>query len=328
MKNWHEILKTSFTSVEKACDFLELPETLRSKVLLKPNFPFLLPMRLAKKMAKGTLEDPLVRQFLPLKEEQERADGFFKDPVCDTSFQKEGRVLQKYQKRALVVTTGACAMHCRYCFRQNFEYGGEKRFQSELEWLKKEPSIQEVILSGGDPLSLSNDILKYLLDQIALIPHIKRVRFHTRFPIGIPERIDEGFLDLVSESKQEIYIVIHANHPIEIDDEVAVYLKKLKRIGCTLLNQSVLLKGVNDDPAILKELSERLINSGILPYYIHQLDRVFGTFHFEVSEEIGKALVKEIAKELPGYGVPKYVKEEPYQSNKTLISLATSSMQK
>lgn len=318
-EDWRSILRTNFNRVEKLADFLEISEEERSLLLLNPKFAIQVPLRLAKKMTKGTLNDPLTRQFLPLLEELVRNPDFIAEPVCDGAFQAETKLLQKYKGRVLLLTTGACAMHCRYCFRQNYSYEGSKNFEEEIEWIRANPSIHEVILSGGDPLSLSDHILEGILEPLASMSHVKRIRFHTRFLIGIPERINGSFLQILSKIPQEIYIVIHCNHVRELDEDVLLALNLLRNVGCVLLNQAVLLKGVNDDVKTLTELSEELVNHGVLPYYLHQLDRVSGAGHFEVSEEEGKRLVAEMAKELPGYAVPKYVREIPYELNKTVL---------
>lgn len=209
-------------------------------------------------------------------------------------------------------------MHCRYCFRQNFDYDTEnKGFENEITLIAADPSIREVILSGGDPLSLSNDVLRALLIQLSAIGHLRHIRFHTRFPIGIPERVDEQFLSLLSSLPQRIWFIIHANHPRELDADVLSALKRLQKAGVVLLNQSVLLRGVNDNVDTLEELCLLLVDHGILPYYLHQLDRVEGAAHFEVAEERGKALITALNARLPGYAVPKYVQERAGDPNKT-----------
>lgn len=316
---WKAILRTNFTRLEQLADFLELNEVQRATLISKQKFPLFLPMRLAKKIVKGTLNDPIAKQFIPTIEEEYIHPQFVLDPVCDSSFQETGKLLRKYKNRVLLVCTGACAMHCRFCFRQNFEYETSKEFDQELAEIEKDPSIHEVILSGGDPLSLSDNTLNALLSRLAAMPHIARIRFHTRFPIGIPERIDDSFLKIISSIPQQVYFIIHCNHPRELDQDIFDRLKALQRLGCIILNQAVLLKDVNDDLDTLKELAELLADHGILFYYLHQLDRVQGAAHFEVSVEKGKYLVSELAKLLPGYAIPKYVQEIAGEPNKTPI---------
>lgn len=308
----------SFTSLEKLATFLELDAEKEAFLLKQPRFPFLLPRRLASKIKKNTLQDPLLRQFVPLQEERLCLPHEKRDPVCDVRFRKKKKLLHKYQGRALILATNSCAMHCRYCFRQNFAYETkEKGFQEELAALASDPSIQEVILSGGDPLSLSNERLGKLLQALDAIPHIQRIRFHTRFPIGFPERIDAGFLSLLKQARAQIWFVIHCNHAHELDADIFAFLALIQKLGIPVLNQMVLLKGVNDSLETLTELLELLVNNGILPYYIHQLDPVEGAHHFEVPIEEGKKLMGQLAAKLPGYAVPKYVAEIAGEPNKT-----------
>lgn len=315
--SWRAILRKNFSRLESLANFLELSEEQRSQLIVRPDFPLQVPLRLAQKMAKKTLEDPLVKQFLPLKQELESPSHFVRDPVCDADFQKKGKLLCKYEGRVLLLCTSACAMHCRYCFRQHFAYETSPLFEEELKMIEQDLTIHEVILSGGDPLSLSNDTLSTLLRRLSKMPHIKRIRFHTRFPIGIPERIDEDFLSMMAGLPQQVYFVIHCNHPRELDQDIFDHLKALQSLGCVLLNQAVLLKGVNDEVMILQQLAEELVDHGILFYYLHQLDRVRGAAHFEVEEEKGRFLIAEIAKKLPGYAVPKYVREVAGDAHKT-----------
>jgi EF-P beta-lysylation protein EpmB len=220
----------------------------------------------------------------------------------------------------LLVTTSACAMHCRYCFRQHFDYETHKKlFEDELNIIRNDTTVNEIILSGGDPLSLDDRILKNLLEGLASIPHVKKVRFHTRFPIGIPERIDQSFLDLLQSIPLQFWFVIHTNHPNELDSDVLNALKSIQKLGIPILNQFVLLRGINDDVDVLAELCSQLADHGIMGYYMHQLDRVEGASHFEVPVEKGKELVKELAKRLPGYAVPRYVQEIAGMPSKTPI---------
>lgn len=324
--SWRTILKSHFTRLESLADFLKLNENQRAQLNLRPNFPLQVPLRLAQKMAKGTLEDPIVKQFLPILQEGLAHPEFILDPVCDEAFQEKGKLLRKYEGRVLLICTSACAMHCRYCFRQHFAYSSFKGFEEELIYIEQDLSIHEVILSGGDPLSLSDEILAGILQRLAKLPHIRRIRFHTRFPIGVPERIDESFLNLVAQLPQQIYFVIHCNHPRELDQEIFDCLKNLQRLGCLILNQAVLLKGVNDDIQTLCLLAEQLANQGIIFYYLHQLDRVQGAAHFEVEEEKGRFLIQEMAKHLPGYAVPKYVREIAGMPNKTPLDFLQKSL--
>lgn len=296
---------------------LEQPK--RNQVWNQPHFVLNLPRRLAGKMAKNSLEDPLFRQFVPLIDEKRIVQGFNLDPVGDSSARCSQKLLRKYNWRVLLVTTSACAMHCRYCFRQNFDYAVQPGFEQELEEIQADISISEVILSGGDPLSLSDQTLAALLDKLSSIDHVKIIRFHTRFPIGIPERINESFLNILSSLRPKVVFVLHCNHPNELDSDVIGAMTKLQKLGIPILNQSVLLKGVNDDLDTLTVLSEALISSGIMPYYLHQLDRVQGTAHFEVEEKKGLELIQALTERLPGYAVPRYVQEIAGEKSKSRI---------
>ena len=217
--------------------------------------------------------------------------------------------------------TSACAMHCRYCFRKNYPYEtADKHYENELESLRQDETIQEIILSGGDPLSLSNESLDQLLSRLQEIPHIKRIRFHSRFPIGIPERIDEEFLQLLKKFTFQFWFIVHVNHPVELDEDVLNALSHIRKLGVPVLNQAVLLKGVNDQEAILEALFRKLANHGIFAYYLHQLDKVQGSAHFEVSKERGLELIRHLEQSLPGYAVPKYVQEIQGEPSKTGIN--------
>ncbi len=319
--NWRQVQRENFHSLKKLSSFLQWDAEKTEKVLNSPPFVLNFPLRLACKVAKNTLDDPILKQFLPLKEEKVLVPGFSLDPVGDLSAKKESKLLHKYSGRALLVVSGACAMHCRYCFRKNFPYeSARKDFSKELELIAQDTSLKEIILSGGDPLSLSTIELRKLLLFLEEIPHLERIRFHTRFPIGIPERIDEELLSLLSSIKKQFFFVIHTNHVNELDLDVLHALKKIQKLGIPVLNQSVLLKGVNDSVDILKRLFEKLANHGIIPYYLHQLDRVAGSSHFEVTEDQGKQLMKDLSSQLSGYSLPKYVKEEAGKCSKTIIS--------
>lgn len=321
--HWRQQLRRNFTNVSKLADFLELNDQQRSLLLERPRFILNLPFRLAEKIEKSNLNDPILRQFVPLNDESVVTQGFLKDPVGDSVCRKEAKLLHKYQGRVLLVCTSACAMHCRYCFRQNFDYDvQDKAFAEELSYIENDSSIKEVILSGGDPLSLPETILEPLLLRLAKIPHLRRIRFHSRFPIGIPERIDEGFLALLEQLPQQIWFILHCNHPRELDAEIFAKIHQLQQRRVIVGNQAVLLKGVNDRIDVLKELCENLVDQGVLPYYLHQLDRVQGAAHFEVPESVGIQLIQELITQLPGYAIPKFVRETAGHPSKTPIVLS------
>jgi len=321
MHSWRAIQKRNFTDWKRLLTFLELNDS--HLVLAKSRFALNLPERLAQKSEKGRWDDPLLLQFLPTIHELKSDPLFVGDPVGDQDATKTPKLLHKYQGRALLLTTGACAMHCRFCFRQNFSYEREvKNFEQELYYIAKDASLSEIILSGGDPLSLSNEALSDLVEKLSLISHVKRVRFHIRFPIGIPERIDEGFLSLLRTSRLQTFFNIHCNHVRELDAEILCALKKIQHLGGVLLAQTVLLKGVNDDVETLHDLFETLANAGIIPYQLHQLDRVRGTQHFEVPVETGCSLVAALRKRLSGYAVPSYVAEVAHAPHKIPVNLS------
>ncbi len=314
---WRQIQRTNITRLDTLLDFLKIEQ---SGVNMKPHFPINIPLRLAEKMPKGTLDDPITRQFIPLADELTKTPGFTADPVGDQPCQRTPKLLHKYTGRALLVTTSACAMHCRYCFRQQYPYETQvKDYTQELDIIEQDDSISEIILSGGDPLSLSDEKLSALIDQLNQIPHLRRIRIHSRFPIGIPERITLDLLHILTQSPKQIYFVTHVNHPRELDDTVLAAFARLQHVGIPVLNQAVLLRHVNDNVDTLHQLFETLADHGILPYYLHQLDRVQGTAHFEVPPAVGLALMQDLRGRLPGYAIPSYVQDLPGQDSKTLL---------
>lgn len=317
---WRRIQRQNFLHWSQLAEYLQLSEEQCTAILQHcAKFPLNLPYRLAAKIVKSDLQDPILMQFLPNIKELEHHPHFHDQPVQDNIFQTTPKLLQKYQSRALITTTSGCAMHCRYCFRRNFDYSPQKGYDTEVAAIKNDKNLQEIILSGGDPLSLSNTNLIDLINQLEAIDHIKRIRFHSRFIIGIPERIDEELLNCLKKCQKQIWFVIHCNHPRELDADILHAIKKLQLLGIPVLNQAVLLKGINDSLSVLKELSEELANNGIIFYYLHQLDRVRGTAHFEVPEERGLALIAQLTKTLSGYAIPKYVKEICGQASKTAL---------
>ena len=286
------------------------------------QFRLLAPHSYIRRMRKGDWQDPLLRQVLPLAAEMQAETGFLFDPVGDAEAMVLEGVLHKYQGRVLLVTTGACAIHCRYCFRRHFPYAdanpARDQWQDALEYIANNTDITEVLLSGGDPLTLSDERLASLCERIAAIPHVQRIRLHTRLPVVLPERIDERLLTWLSQLNKQVVMVIHANHAQEFADaEVQAGLKALREVGVLLLNQSVLLRGVNDSVDALAALSEALVAAQVLPYYLHILDRVQGAAHFEVPEAEAKALVAQLRLVVPGYMVPQLVREIAGEGAKT-----------
>ncbi len=300
------------------------PEELLARLRLDPAllpaarraaelFPLRVPRGYVARMRPGDPRDPLLLQVLPLGRELDEAPGFSADPVGDRAAAVGAGILQKYRGRVLLMVTGACAVHCRYCFRRELPYAelgaGPARWGEALTRVAADPSVHEVILSGGDPLSASDERLAELAAGIAAIPHVRRLRIHSRNPVVLPERIDDRLLEWLAASRLERVLVVHANHAREIDASVAAAFDRLRRAGVTLLNQSVLLAGVNDSPEALADLSEALFEAGALPYYLHLLDRVRGAAHFEVGERRARRLVGQAAARLPGYLVPRLVRE-------------------
>jgi len=262
----------------------------------------------------------LLLQVLPLAAEDEAVEGFSADALAEARAHIAPGLLQKYEGRALMVLTGACAIHCRYCFRREFPYGQEPRrpadWEPALNRLEEDASIREIILSGGDPLLLSDARLAETVRRLDGIGHLDRLRIHTRLPIVLPGRVTRALLNLLSSLRMTPIVVVHANHPAEIVDDCAAALRTLVRSGLTVLNQAVLLRGVNDSVDALAGLSERLINQGVIPYYLHQLDRVTGTAHFEIAEKRGVELINALRGRLPGYAVPQFVREIPGRPHK------------
>lgn len=284
---------------------------------LLPNrdsgFALRVPRGFVARMRAGDPADPLLLQVLPQAAELLETPGFSHDAVGDSAARATSGVLHKYHGRALLIATGSCAINCRYCFRRHFPYAEEtaaaNHWEHAVAYLRGDSSINEVILSGGDPLSLSTAKLADLTAALGSIPHVRRLRIHTRLPIVLPERIDEEFLAWISALRMQCVVVLHANHPHEIDPSVAAACSALRDVGANLLNQSVLLRGINDDVETLVALSEALFAAGVLPYYLHQLDRVAGAAHFEVDESRAGEVVASLRARLPGYLVPRWVRE-------------------
>lgn len=261
----------------------------------------------------GDPNDPLLRQVLPIKDELADVADYTADPLGERAALRAPGLLQKYHGRALLITTSACAVHCRYCFRREFPYAEQtsesSRWSEALDEIARDPSIEEVILSGGDPLSLSDSRLASLTDAIQRIPHVRRLRVHTRQPVVLPSRVDEGLTQWLTQLRLPVVFVLHVNHPNEIDADVRAACALLHDSGVTLLNQTVLLQGVNDDAAVLAELSRKLFEAGVLPYYLHVLDRVRGAAHFDVPEASARVIAGQLAAQMPGYLVPRLARE-------------------
>lgn len=321
--SWQDALRSAITDPAELLAVLGLdPGLLPAAQAAAARFPLKVPRGFVARMRRGDCADPLLRQVLPLGDELSEAEGFVADPVGDLAATAAPGLLHKYQGRALLVATGACGVHCRYCFRREFPYGEHQagRWSTALAAIAADPSIRELILSGGDPLSLSNARLSELGSRLAELPQVTRLRIHTRQPVVLPQRVDSGLLDWLSRLPLQKVVVIHANHAAELDSSVEDALRGLAGAGATLLNQSVLLRGVNDSVDALAGLSERLFAAGVLPYYLHLLDRVRGSAHFEVPESAAVALHAALRDRLPGYLVPRLVRELSGEGSKTPVA--------
>ncbi len=323
-RTWQEDLKDAIRTPEELAAMLEIPLKAVCAIQSRGKFPLFAPLPFLNRVQKGDLRDPLLRQILPVAGEADSPPGFADDPLDELDFQTGGGLLHKYSGRALLVVNGTCAVHCRYCFRRHFPYTRltdvAKRWEPAIARIGSDPSIGEVILSGGDPLTLNNEVLSGLIARIADMGHVRRLRIHSRLPVVIPNRVDDDLLELLRSTRLDVVGVIHCNHAQEIDDQVVFSCERLSAVCTSILNQSVLLRDVNDNVDALIELSEKLFSASVLPYYLHQLDRVKGAAHFEVPRDRGRELVLEMRARLPGYLVPRYVQEEPGEPNKSVIA--------
>ena len=318
---WQQALREAVRDPRELLDLLgldRLAPRLSDEAMVQ--FPLRVPRGFVARMRRGDPSDPLLRQVLPLDDEMRPMPGFGLDAVGDGAAKTAPGVIQKYRGRALLVATGSCAIHCRYCFRRHFPYAEETAardgWRDAVDLIRQDASIEEVLLSGGDPLSLSNGKLAELTGALADIPHLRRLRIHSRLPIVVPERVDDGLMGWLSTLPWPVTLVVHANHANEFDGTVDAALGRLRAAGVHLLNQAVLLRGVNDSVDALAALSERGFAAGVLPYYLHQLDRVAGVAHFEVDDAHARALHAGLAARLSGYLVPRLVREIPGDTGK------------
>lgn len=311
--DWRQALRGAVTDPHELLALVGLPQLAERLAPGEAGFPLKVPRGFIRRMRKGDPRDPLLLQVLPRLAECDEAAGFTDDAVGDLDAVAAHGVLHKYEGRALLIAAGSCAVNCRYCFRRHFPYAEElaasRAWREAIDCLAVDASIREVILSGGDPLVLSTQKLTNLTDALRGLPHVIRLRIHSRLPVVLPERVDDAFCGWLSAMSLQRVVVIHANHPNELDESVGTACARLRDAGSIVLNQSVLLRGVNDDAGALAELSERLFALGVLPYYLHQLDRVRGTAHFEVSDARARELVDALRARLPGYLVPRLVRE-------------------
>lgn len=320
--DWRDSMRSAIRSVAELRSLLQLPLSDQCEGH-DYNFPVFVTREFASRIRQGDWNDPLLRQVMPITAEGVPTPGFDGDPVGDLNASAAPGVLHKYEGRALMITTGACGIHCRYCFRREFPYAalGSRKdaYAPSIEYLRSRPDVDEVILSGGDPLTSTDESVSRLIEQIESIEHVTRLRIHTRMPIVVPSRVTPVLCDRLKQSRLTPWVVVHTNHAAEIDDETAAALQRFVDAGIPTLNQSVLLRGINDTVETLEALSRRLIACRVMPYYLHQLDRVAGAAHFEVSVQRGRELIAGLESRLPGFAVPRYVSEIAGRESKTRL---------
>lgn len=322
--NWQQQQADAITDLHELLELLQLtladlPRALQACA----EFPLRVPRSFVARMERGNPEDPLLRQVLAVGEEMEQTPGFSHDPLAEAQHTPVPGILHKYHGRVLFIVTGACAVNCRYCFRRHFPYSDymptRERFAEALAWLAQQEDVNEVILSGGDPLTLTDRRLKELVAALAEIPHLKRLRIHSRSPVMIPERINSELIELLGDARWQSVLVLHANHANELTAKLTQGVDVLRRRGVTVLNQAVLLAGVNDTVAAQEALANRLFDNGILPYYLHQLDKVQGAAHFMVPDKQALQLMDELRTRLPGFLLPQLVRENAGDKSKTPV---------
>ncbi len=322
--SWQQQLTQALTHPLELLDYVGLPaDSLGYSEKILEQFPVRVPHAYADRMVRSDPDDPLLRQVFPYYSEEAETTGYVQDPLAETALQPVPGLIQKYQSRVLAIATGACAVHCRYCFRRHFPYQeasvSKQNWEQSLSFIKADSSIKEVILSGGDPLTLSDSRIVTLCQALAAIPHVQRIRFHTRVPVVLPARLAQKLIEKLTALDKTLLFVLHINHANEIDEAVIRNIRLLQQHRIMVLNQSVLLKGVNDSVDKLIALSERLISNQVTPYYLHSLDPVAGAAHYQVSIEKAKNLLADMQQKVSGYLVPKLVQEEIGAPSKTQI---------
>jgi len=323
--HWQKELASAYKSPEALLQALALdPEKYGEDIRARSLFPMMVPAAFVSRMQSGDANDPLLQQVFPLSQEFQQKPGYTADPLLEQDNQQPG-LLHKYQSRVLLVVKGGCAVNCRYCFRRHFPYQenalGKRDWLKVFDYIASDTAINEVILSGGDPLMATDSFLAWMSQQIEAIPHVKTLRIHTRLPVVIPNRVSAEFMEWFTQSRLKPVMIVHINHGNEVDDKLRNKLLALRDAGVTLLNQAVLLEGINDNAEVLIELHEKLFDAGVLPYYLHMLDKVAGASHFEVSDAKARAIMAEVIKRQPGYLVPKLVREIGGQPGKTPVDL-------
>ena len=322
--DWKSELSNCISSIDQLLQLLGLSsKDLNASQLASQGFSIKVPLHYAELMEYGNPEDPLLKQVLPIEAELNQDPSFSIDPVNESEYNPVPGIVHKYRNRVLMIISPNCAINCRYCFRRHFPYQENRQSKQQwlqaLDYLKDRPEINEVIYSGGDPLAANDNFLSWLTQQIETIKHIKRLRIHSRLPVVIPSRIDTQLLTWLSSSRLKPTMVLHINHANEIDVKLCQSVEKLKTAGITVLNQSVLLKGINDSSQALINLSEKLFDAGIMPYYLHLLDPVQGASHFDIPVDKALKIFSHIQAELPGFLLPKLVQEKAGETSKSLI---------
>ncbi|WDE10997.1 EF-P beta-lysylation protein EpmB [Thalassomonas haliotis] len=323
--SWQKELANVVTDPKTLLEMLDIaPQAYQDHFKARKLFPVRVPRPFIKRMKKGDINDPLLAQVMPLSDEFDLSDGYLSDPLQEHDTVAEG-LLHKYRNRVLMIVKAGCAVNCRYCFRRHFPYSdnspNKARWQQALDYIAGHEQISEVIFSGGDPLMASDEHLAWLVEKIEAIPHVKRLRLHSRLPVVIPQRITPALVDLLANTRLKATIVFHINHANEIDESFVAAVESLRAARIPLFNQSVLLKGVNDNSELLCQLSEVLFDNGIQPYYLHMFDPVQGAAHFDVKEKQAVQIINEMLAALPGFLMPKLVREIAGEANKTPINL-------
>jgi L-lysine 2,3-aminomutase len=322
--SWQDSLKSAITDPKALLERLSLPnELLEQAQAASQLFPLRVPLEFLSRMELGNPDDPLLKQVLPIGDEFIQTPGFTEDPLNESDARPTPGVVHKYKDRALLILSGACAINCRYCFRRHFPYSDNQlsgeHWQRALAYLKEHTELREVIFSGGDPLVTSDHRFSKMVADLEAIPHLERLRVHTRLPVVIPSRVTDQLNDTLHKSRFDCVVVLHINHANEIDQSLNNAVTKLKQSGATILNQAVLLKGVNDSADEQVRLSRALFSAGILPYYLFLFDPVAGASHFDIPIEQGKEIFTQMQRELPGYLVPRLAKEISGKTSKTLL---------
>lgn len=323
-KNWQQALAESITDPKQLIQLLQLPVSLLPQLQrASESFQLRVPRPFLELMKPGNLNDPLLLQVLPQTQELLSQPGYLSDPLQEAGHNPQRGIIHKYHGRVLLTLSGACAVNCRYCFRRHFPYQdnqlGSQQWQQALSYLRQHPEVEEVIFSGGDPLATPDNRIFNMIEDLEQLPQLKRLRIHSRLPVVIPQRLTDALSQRLQQSRLQVVLVLHINHPNEISTALHQRLQSLQLGGITLLNQSVLLKGVNDNSDTLVHLSEKLFTSGILPYYLYLLDPVEGAAHFDLSETQAKLLAGQMAARLPGYLVPRLARDIPGKTAKTQI---------